>query len=414
MFLKSEHKLKIMNKKVLIFSLAYYPKYYGGAEVAIKEITDRIDDVEFHMITMRFDSHLPKQEKIGNIFVHRIGFGLPNAELTTTHGPVFYLFKMLFVPMAALKVWQLHRIHNYDGLWAMMSYMLFPIVLSRIFGMRIPYALTLQEGDPFQHVFERWYIVPFSPLLRFGFKNATIVQAISTFLGNWAGKYKYKGKVEIIPNAVNTKHFSQHYSVEEIEAIKKEIGKREGEVYLVTTSRLVEKNAIDDVIRALQSLNENIKFLIFGTGPDETILKNLAKNKGVEDRVIFWGQIDHLIMPKYLKACDIFIRPSRSEGMGNSFVESFAAELPVVATQEGGIADFLFDEKRNPDEETTGWAVDKNSPEQIAKAVQNIIDNPEKVEKVKQNSKKLAFENYDWNIIAKDMREKVFGKLFDV
>ena len=63
-------------KKILIFSLAYYPNFVGGAEVAIKEITDRIspEDFEFHMITLRFDSRLPKTEKIGNIFVHRIGF----------------------------------------------------------------------------------------------------------------------------------------------------------------------------------------------------------------------------------------------------------------------------------------------------------------------------------------------------
>jgi glycosyltransferase involved in cell wall biosynthesis len=400
-------------KKILIFSLAYYPKYYGGAEVAIKEITDRINDVEFHMITMRFDSQLPRQEKIGNIFVHRIGFGLPNAELTTTHGLIFYLFKMLFVPMAALKARQLHREHHYYGLWAMMSYMVFPIVLLRILGIHVPYVLTLQEGDPFQHVFERWYITPFSPLLRYGFKNATVVQAISTFLGTWAGKYSYEGKVEIIPNAVNTKHFSQQYSAEEIEAIKREIGKKDGDIYIVTTSRLVKKNAVDDVVNALPDLANNVKFLIFGTGPDETMLKKLAKDKDVDDRVIFWGQIGHSIMPKYFKACDIFIRPSRSEGMGNSFVEAFAAELPVIATQEGGISDFLFDEKRNLDKPTTGWAVDKDSPKQIAAAIRDIINNPYKVERVKQDAKKLAIDKYDWNIIARDMREKVFGKLLD-
>jgi hypothetical protein len=48
-------------KKVLIFSLAYFPKHVGGAEVAIKEITDRISDIEFHMVTNRFDSTLPKE-----------------------------------------------------------------------------------------------------------------------------------------------------------------------------------------------------------------------------------------------------------------------------------------------------------------------------------------------------------------
>jgi glycosyltransferase involved in cell wall biosynthesis len=117
-------------------------------------------------------------------------------------------------------------------------------------------------------------------------------------------------------------------------------------------------------------------------------------------------------MPLVLQACDIFIRPSRSEGMGNSFVEAMAAGLPVIATQEGGISDFLFDAKKNPDKSTTGWAVDRDSPEQIADAVKDIIANPEKVARVVATAKKMAFEKYDWDIIARDMREKVFARLF--
>ncbi len=55
-------------KKVLIFSLAYYP-HVGGAEVAIKEITDRIPDVEFYMITLRFSAQDAAEEKLGNILL---------------------------------------------------------------------------------------------------------------------------------------------------------------------------------------------------------------------------------------------------------------------------------------------------------------------------------------------------------
>jgi len=65
-----------MKKKILIFSLAYYPKHIGGAEVAIKEITDRLspEDYEFHLVCNRYDSTLPKKEKIGGVMVYRIGF----------------------------------------------------------------------------------------------------------------------------------------------------------------------------------------------------------------------------------------------------------------------------------------------------------------------------------------------------
>lgn len=64
-------------KRVLIFSLAYYPRFVSGAEVAIEEITDRISptDIEFHMITLRFDRAEPPEELIGNVHVHHVGFG---------------------------------------------------------------------------------------------------------------------------------------------------------------------------------------------------------------------------------------------------------------------------------------------------------------------------------------------------
>jgi hypothetical protein len=54
-----------MQKRVLIFSLAYFPDLIGGAEIAVKEITDRITNIEyqFDMITWRSNKQLPKVDK---------------------------------------------------------------------------------------------------------------------------------------------------------------------------------------------------------------------------------------------------------------------------------------------------------------------------------------------------------------
>jgi len=175
-------------------------------------------------------------------------------------------------------------------------------------------------------------------------------------------------------------------------------------VTLVTTSRLVHKNAIDDVIRALALLPAQVHFLIIGTGPDADELMELTHELGVETRVEFLGHIDHDQLPYYLHNSDIFIRPSRSEGMGNSFIEAMAAGLPIIATQEGGIADFLFDAKSNPDKETTGWVVDRGSPEQIAEAVKDILAHPDQVTLVTATAKKLVTEKYGWDLIAERMK----------
>lgn len=372
-------------KRVLIFSLAYFPRV-GGAEIAVKEITDRLDpkDIEFHLITLRFDGASQK-EKVGNILVHRIGNGS-------------YLSKILFAPKAALMGISLHKKYRFNAVWSMMSYMLYPVVFMRALGVRLPYALTLQEGDTYEHMFGRWRIWPFLPLLTVGFRRATVVQAISTFLGTWARRRGFRGPLEIIPNGVNVKK------------LRGEPVAHDG-VVLITTSRLVKKNAVDDIIRALALLSAHISLRVLGFGSEEKKLKALAHGLGLARRVIFLNHIAPDEIPRYLHAADIFIRPSRSEGMGNSFIEAMAAGLPVVATQEGGIADFLFDAKRNPEKSTTGWAVDKDSPEQIAQAVKEILSNQEFTKKVVENACKLAFEKYDWDLIARDMREKVFARL---
>lgn len=320
------------------------------------------------------------------------------------------LNKPLFQFLAAWKAIQLHRTEKFDATWAMMAHSCgVPAALFKMVNPQVPYLLTLQEGDPIEYIEGK--MKPLWPLFTRAFTSANMVQAISTFLSQWAQARHFTGPLEVIPNAVNTAHFMHAYTPEELSKTRSELGKKEGDVFLVTTSRLVTKNAVDDVIKAIALLPAHVHFVVFGTGPDEEMLRVLAKEKGVEDRVHFRGQIGHAEMPLYLKACDIFIRPSRSEGMGNSFVEAMAAELPVIATQEGGIADFLFDEKRNPDKNTTGWAVDKDSPEQIAEAVHDIMNRPEKVAEVLKTAKQLACEKYDWDIIAQDMEVRVFDCL---
>lgn len=401
-----------MPKKILIFSLAYYPKHVGGAEVAIKEITDRIspEEIEFHMVTLRFDDTLPEVEKIGNVLVHRIGATKHNPTMADLRKFPLYLNKFIFQFLAAREAGKLHKKYAYNGTWAMMAHSCgVPAGIFKTFHPEVKYLLTLQEGDPIDYIKKK--MLPLYPLFVRGFTKADMVQAISTFLSRWARDMGFKGTMEIIPNAVNTKHFSQTYSNTELDSLKEKLGKKNGDIFIITTSRLVKKNAADDCIKALVHLPENMKFVILGIGPDETMLRALAKEKGVENRVLFLGQVDHKEMPKYLKISDIFIRPSLSEGMGNSFVEAMAAELPVIATQEGGIADFLFDPELNPDKPSTGRAVKPRDPEGIARAVKLFLENHKKTAEIVKNAKALAFEKYDWDIIAKDMREKVFERL---
>ena len=323
---------------------------------------------------------------------------------------MLYLSKIFFVPLAALKGLTLQRQNKFDAIWSLMTYMLFPIVLMKLIGVKIPHILTLQDGDPYEKVFGRIRIIPVLPILDYGIRSASIIQTISVYLSTWPRRRGYKGPIEVINNGADFRDMKEDFSCEEVKALKKKLSKKEGDIFLVNTSRLVYQKAFDDIIRALVRLPQSIKLLAVGSGTDEKYLKRLALDLGVSDRVIFTGQVDRSEVTLYRKASDIFVAPSRSEGLGNAFISALASKIPLIATQAGGMADYVFDEKHNPDKEPTAWIVDPDSPEQIAEKVKEILANPEKAKEISAHARKIVEEKYDWNIIAKQMREKIFEK----
>ena len=129
-------------KHVLIFSLTYHP-FVGGAEVAIKEITDRIDASQYHfdMITLRFDSKLPEVERVGNVTVYRIGDTAESPRVSDRAlPPVLRRAKLLFPFTSYLKARELHRKYAYDMTWAMMAnYAGFGALLFKYMHPSVPY-----------------------------------------------------------------------------------------------------------------------------------------------------------------------------------------------------------------------------------------------------------------------------------
>jgi glycosyltransferase involved in cell wall biosynthesis len=399
-----------MKKKVLIFSLVYFPNPNGGAEPAIKEITDRIDanEIEFHMITCLWNSSLSKVEKVGNVLVHRIGFGVGNPSTEDFKVVKKLNFnKYYFQLFAPIKAGQLHFKYKYDGIWAMMAHSCgVPAGIFKTFFPKVKYILTLQEGDPIEHIekmakklgFLSWYF------FERGFTKADIVQTISYYLGDWAKKMNDSVKIVLIKNGANPNDLNEKFSQIEIEDMKIKLGKKIGDIYLVNTSRVAHQKGIDTTIQALKFLPEHIKFLIVGDGDKMEEYKNLAENLGLSDRVMFTGRVDRNVVTLYRKVSDIFVGASRTEGLGNAFVSALASRLPLVTTGVGGIADYAFDGK-------TAWIVRVEDPQDIAEKVLQIIADPIKAGQISENARKMVEEDYDWDKIAIKMKKEVFDEV---
>lgn len=372
-------------KRILIFSLAYHP-VIGGAEVAVKEITDRLSEYEFDMVTLRFDNEHPAEEKVGNVQVYR-----------------FSGSKLLFSMQASMFAKELHGRKSYDAVWSIMAARAGGAALFFKYSHpEVPFVLTLQEGDPIWYMKLRslYYINPFFKKI---FTNADRVQAISNYLADYARTMGYRGEVEVIPNGVDTAKFKAR-SAKKRKDMRDKLGYKESDKVLVTTSRLVTKNRVGDIVESLAFLREDVKLLIIGDGQFRPKLESMTSDLGFTDRVKFMGHVPYEEVPDYLSASDIFVRTPINEGFGNSFVEAMAAGLPVIATPVGGIIDFLENEE-------TGLFASTRDPESIADKVRRLIKDPELSKKLVINAQKMVKDRYEWDLVAKEMKARVFDRI---
>jgi glycosyltransferase involved in cell wall biosynthesis len=380
-------------RKVLIFSLAYYPQLVGGAEVAIKEITDRLGkDFEFDMVTLY--AGRSRFERIGNVNVYRVG---PHIKIEGNSVPkISYLYKFYYVAAAFFKSLLLHREEKYDFIWSVMaSFNGFSALFFKLIHKKVPFLLTLQEGDTAEHI-KKMTSVMYPVYIKI-FKHSNYIQAISNFLVKYGKDMGATCPSAVVPNGVDYEFFSKQSQASQIKALQHELGIKENDTVLITTSRLVQKNGVGDIIDSVSHLPSTTKLLVLGTGPLEQMLKEKARLLKVEERVKFVGYVPHRELPIYLHMSHIFVRPSLSEGMGNSFIEAMASGLPVIATNVGGIPDFLTDR-------VTGLFCEVGNGKSVAEKAELLMKDKELREKIVQNAREMVKEKYDWDTIAIQMR----------
>jgi len=393
-----------MKKKILIFSTAYLP-LIGGAELAIKEITDRVNAFEFDLITARLDKNLPREEKVGRVNVYRIGFGGK--------------FDKFLLPFLGLtKARALNRKNNYELTWPIMASQAgIAAALFKIFTPGKKMLLTLQEGDEEEHLKRyalnstRLYKIFIQPLHRLVIRKADFITAISKHLKERAEKSGSQCNVEVVPNGVDEDRFSREAKAADSDALAAGLKNKLGvgdEKIIITVSRLVKKNGIEDLIKATGILKNDAsspryKLLIIGAGELENSLKKLANVLDLNDKIKFLGRIPNDEIPQYLWISDVFVRPSLSEGLGNVFLEAMAAGVPVIATPVGGIKDFLIDNEN-------GLYCEANNPASVKEKIKMLLDNGALRDKFILGGKMTVSIKYNWDKIAQKM-DKIFKGL---
>lgn len=372
--------------RILILSTAYFP-FVGGAEVAIKEITDRLPLFDFELITARLDKNLPKEERVGNVLVHRIGRGSK-------------LDKLALPFLGVIKIFKLSKQRRFDLFWPVMAtYASGAAYIYNLltFWKKIPTILNLQEGDSEDHLEKRhWGLIDLS--WRLALPLSTHVTAISHYLGKRAQRLGFDREYKLIPNGVSKEFLNVKLKKNERKELRASLGYSEEDYVIITTGRLVHKNAVDECIRAFAYLPPRVKFLSIGDGAMKSELVELVKQYNLSERVKFLPFMNQTELAKHLAMADVFVRPSRSEGLGNSFLEAMAVGLPTIGTAVGGIPDFLM-------EGGTGFICEVGSPHSIAEKIQLTMVNKSLVAEVIKNAKNLIQSSYKWESIAASYQE---------
>ena len=340
--------------------------------MALEEIIRRLPNIFFDILTPRYKSELERTESFDNGCIHRIGFGSPMDKLFF---PISgFISTIKFRPKL---------IHAYQA-----SFGAGAAVIYKTFFPKTRLILTLQEGKELER--QNFLIKYFRELI---IKRADVITAISYYLSDFAKKINPKSELLTIPNGVDLEKFRHIPNSEENT--------------IITVSRLVAKNGVGDIVRAVAIVKKeiaDIKLIIVGSGPLEKDTRRSIKDLDMEGQVIMTGYQSPENVADYLSKAKVFVRPSLSEGLGTAFLEAMAAGLPIIGTPVGGIPDFLIDPSSTSGQAATGFFCEPQNPKSVAQTIEKVLTlSSQEKETIISRAQSIVKEKYDWDKIGKEM-----------
>jgi glycosyltransferase involved in cell wall biosynthesis len=189
-------------------------------------------------------------------------------------------------------------------------------------------------------------------------------------------------KLTLLPNAIDLERFS-NLNLED-EKMREEFGVYKGEFLVGSISHLIKRKGINYFIEAIPMvLNEisNVRFLIVGEGEEREELERLVTKLGIRESVVFTGF--HRDIPHLLSILDVVVIPSLSDALPRVALEAMAMRKPIIATENLGIP------------EGVGIFVRKESAEELALAILNLLKNRESAVKFGTKGRKLVEDEFN-------------------
>jgi D-inositol-3-phosphate glycosyltransferase len=183
-----------------------------------------------------------------------------------------------------------------------------------------------------------------------------------------------ESRIRYLPNHVDTREFSPA-TAEQRAALRAKHGIADDVRVAIVVGRLSREKGQLEALRAWKIVGlERALLLLVGpdmpgdpwdAGPEA---REFVRREGLEGRVVFAGGVSRSEIPNYLRLADLSIQPSHFEAFGTAAIEAMAVGLPVIASDVGGLKDFV-------EPAVNGTRVPPRDPEALARAIAELMGN---------------------------------------
>jgi N-acetyl-alpha-D-glucosaminyl L-malate synthase BshA len=198
---------------------------------------------------------------------------------------------------------------------------------------RLPFITTLHGTDITLVGSDRSYL----PITRYSIEQSDGVTAISHYLKNrTVDEFGIRNPIEVIPNFVNC---DLYHRIEDPRC--RALWAPNGEPILMHLSNFRPVKRVTDVVEIFALVREKMpaKLVMIGDGPDRGAAEYLVRQKKLGRDVFFLGKQDNVY--EKVGLADVFLLPSDLESFGLAALEAMACEVPVVASDVGGLPEVV-------------------------------------------------------------------------
>ncbi|MHB1205257.1 MAG: glycosyltransferase family 4 protein [Rhodospirillaceae bacterium] len=358
-----------------------YPPIGGGGGNATQQTARAFARMghQVYVLTARCGG-LPAVDKDAGVTIRRINAFRRRADRCS-------VFEMLaFMAAALIAAPPLARQWKIDVALAFFTLPSAPVAWYLKRSNHIPYAISLQGGDVpgFDPGPMRLYHKLTGGWISALWRDAAAVIANSQGLATLARAHDPEATIGMIPAGADLTGIApkQDYAAH-------------GPVNLLFVGRLVKQKGLDVLIAALAKMELTIKWrlTLVGDGPEWPALAGEAARLGLADRLELRGWVAKEALPEIYRSGDIFVLPSRDEGMANARLEAMAAGLPVVATRVAGTGEVVIQGE-------TGLLVAPGETDGLVTALTALIADQAKREAFGRAGRKRVETTFGWDIVA--------------